>query len=124
MASTVDYNSIVLGIRLGWILYVVYHRLPCSILDGKNWPKMKDIFGHELNKGDVVAFINPDYRDLVWGIILSFTPQKVRIGYRHRYSPSDVDDTIVYPSCVSKYIQVGEIPLPILELVDHIYKNT
>jgi len=84
---------------------------------------MKDVFGHELNKGDVVAFITHGYRDLSWAVVLDFTPQKVRLGFRCRYSPNRVDKTITDPKCVSKYIQVGEMPISMLELVDHIYKN-
>lgn len=42
---------------------------------------MKDFVGQELNIGDYVAFGRPEYRDLVRGVIIRFTPPKIRVQY-------------------------------------------
>ena len=42
---------------------------------------MKDFFGNKLEIGDTVAFEEPNYRNLIAGTILAFTPQKVRLEY-------------------------------------------
>jgi hypothetical protein len=40
---------------------------------------MKDFNGAELNVGDTVAFVDPNYRNLVKGVVHSFTEKNVRI---------------------------------------------
>jgi len=42
---------------------------------------MKDYFGNELGVGDKVAFTEPQYRNLIDGEVVKFTPQKVRVRY-------------------------------------------
>jgi hypothetical protein len=43
---------------------------------------MKDFIGIELAESDFVAAMRPNYRELVLGRIVSFTPNKVRVEYR------------------------------------------
>lgn len=45
---------------------------------------MKDVFGYELELGDEVAFYAPNYRDMITGIIIKFTPQQVRVEFKVR----------------------------------------
>jgi hypothetical protein len=42
---------------------------------------MKDFFKQELAIGDIVAFEEPGYRNLVLGEIIAFTPKNVRVAY-------------------------------------------
>lgn len=60
---------------------------------------MKDFLGVDLKEGDFVAAIRPNYRKLVLGQIVAFTPKKIRVEYRlhygtstdtHLYDPSDL----------------------------------
>lgn len=58
---------------------------------------MWDIFGNELSVGDRVAFMEPQYRNLLIGIIVRITPKKVRVSYMkngreetYLTNPSDV----------------------------------
>lgn len=43
---------------------------------------MRDVFGQNLAVGDEVAFMEPQYRNLLIGIIIRITPQNVRVSYR------------------------------------------
>lgn len=43
---------------------------------------MKDLFGVELQVGDIVAFNPPKYKGLVKGKIVKFTPKMVTVAYR------------------------------------------
>jgi len=47
---------------------------------------MKDFFGQELNEGDEVASIEPGYRNMVIGKIVSFAPKSMLIEYIKDYS--------------------------------------
>lgn len=51
---------------------------------------MKDFFGTELNLGDTVAFMEPGYRNMVTGIILSFAPKSMLIQWNKEYRWSKV----------------------------------
>ena len=53
---------------------------------------MKDFFGTELSVGDVVAFEEPGYRNLILGTITKFTPKNVRLSWRGNYK---TDETFV-----------------------------
>ena len=44
----------------------------------------KDYNGNELNIGDVVIFIRPNYREFVTGVAVAFTPKCVRVKYRNQ----------------------------------------
>ena len=46
----------------------------------------KDIFNNELKIGDAVATQAKNYRGLVIGEIVSFTPQKVRVKYINNWN--------------------------------------
>lgn len=48
----------------------------------------KDFVGVTLKEGDIVAAIRPNYRELVQGQIISFTPKKVRVKYKLHYGCS------------------------------------
>jgi hypothetical protein len=56
----------------------------------------KDFFGRELQIGDEVAFCKPQYRELVKGKVVGFTPKNVRVGYKW-WSGSNFD-TYLAPS--------------------------
>ena len=43
---------------------------------------MRDYLGNELEIGDEVIGVLPNYREFVRGFVIAFTPQKVRIEYR------------------------------------------
>jgi len=47
---------------------------------------MKDYLGNEIEIGDNVVAIMPDYRMFVKGVVYQFTPQKVRIEYYYNFS--------------------------------------
>lgn len=47
---------------------------------------MKDFFNQPLNIGDEVAAIEPDYRNLITGTIISFAPKSMLIEYIKDYS--------------------------------------
>lgn len=42
---------------------------------------MKDFLGKDLQIGDGVVVVLPNYRELVLGKIVAFTPKKVRVVY-------------------------------------------
>lgn len=42
---------------------------------------MKDFFGTELNIGDEVAFMEPEYRNMTLGKIVSFAPKTMLIEW-------------------------------------------
>jgi hypothetical protein len=44
---------------------------------------MKDFIGQELEVGNWVVFITPDYRDLTLGEITKFTPKNMHVTYIH-----------------------------------------
>lgn len=46
---------------------------------------MKDFFGQELAVGDEVAFMQPHYRNMVIGRIVSFAPQSMLIEWEKDY---------------------------------------
>lgn len=48
---------------------------------------MKDFFGQELAIGDFVAFEEPKYRNLMLGIVVAFTPKKVRLLWKSTRTP-------------------------------------
>ena len=54
---------------------------------------MKDFFGQELKVGDYIAFARPHYRELTKGVVVAFTPQKVRVAYNIHYGSSFVEHT-------------------------------
>lgn len=47
---------------------------------------MQDFFNQPLNIGDEVAVIEPDYRNLITGTIISFAPKSMLIEYIKDYS--------------------------------------
>lgn len=47
---------------------------------------MKDFFGQELQINDEVAFMEPGYRNMVIGTILSFAPKSMLLEYVKDYS--------------------------------------
>lgn len=55
---------------------------------------MKDFFGQEINVGDSVAFMQPDYRNLMMGVVAAFTPKKVKIYWNNP----------IYPTCPKPYV--------------------
>jgi hypothetical protein len=57
---------------------------------------MKDFIGRELKEGDFVAATRPNYKDLVLGRIVAFTPKRVRVEYKLHYG--DRMDTHLYHS--------------------------
>lgn len=42
---------------------------------------MKDYFGNELQIGDKIVMIEPNYRNFVTGKILKFTPKNIQVEY-------------------------------------------
>jgi len=62
----------------------------------------KDFFGTELKIGDTVAIMRPQYRDLVKGEVIAFTPQKVRVKYQVHWAKDQYDETLTYPCDVVK----------------------
>ena len=53
----------------------------------------KDFFGAPLHEGQRIAFARPHYRELTHGVVVSFTPQKVRVAYDQHYASSTVEHT-------------------------------
>ena len=47
-----------------------------------------DFLGQPLSVGDIVVFPAPQYRHLVKGIVIGFTPKKVRIEYSNTWNHS------------------------------------
>lgn len=47
---------------------------------------MKDFFGTDLNIGDEVAFMEPHYRNMVVGKIVSFAPKSMLIEWIKNHS--------------------------------------
>lgn len=47
---------------------------------------MKDFLKNELNLNDDVVLMIPNYRGLVKGIIIAFTPKKVRVQYQNTWN--------------------------------------
>jgi hypothetical protein len=43
---------------------------------------VKDFFGTELKEGDTVAFMEPDYRNMITGTIVSFAPKSMLIEWK------------------------------------------
>jgi hypothetical protein len=43
---------------------------------------MRDFLGNELEIGDEVIGVLPNYREFVRGFVIAFTPQRVRIEYQ------------------------------------------
>ncbi len=66
---------------------------------------MKDIFGYELRIGDRVAFNPPNYKGLITGTVVAFTPKMVRVSYNDNYK--DVVTTVVYSFDTVKKVDVG-----------------
>lgn len=46
----------------------------------------KDFLGNVIDIGDSVAFMTPNYRCMVLGTIIAFTPQKIRIKYLNTWN--------------------------------------
>ena len=46
---------------------------------------MKDFFEQELAIGDAVAFMEPNYRNMIIGKVLSFTHQSMVIEWKKNY---------------------------------------
>ena len=47
---------------------------------------MKDFLDNDLIVGDEVVFMCPNYRFLIKGTIVDFTPQKIRIEYNNTWN--------------------------------------
>jgi len=59
---------------------------------------MKDFLGKELNIGDTVVLIAPNYRHLVKAIIYAFTPMQVRVEYYNTWNHD-------HPGLVKQFLQ-------------------
>ena len=46
---------------------------------------MKDFNGNSLALGDFVAFLEPNYRHMVQGRVVGFTPKQIRIEFKPYY---------------------------------------
>jgi len=46
---------------------------------------MKDFNGNELVEGDFVAFLEPNFRHMIQGRVVGFTPKTIRIEYLTSY---------------------------------------
>lgn len=51
---------------------------------------MIDIFGIVIEEGDRIAFNPPKYKGLTLGIVIGFTPQRVKVRYRGVYNSKDI----------------------------------
>lgn len=58
---------------------------------------MKDIFGTEIQVGQICAFNPPHYKGLVKGNVLKLTPKQVRVSYKP-YGKQSTEDFCIYPS--------------------------
>ena len=47
---------------------------------------MKDFNGNELVEGDFVAFLEPNFRHMIRGRVVGFTPKSIRIEYLSYYN--------------------------------------
>lgn len=45
---------------------------------------MKDFLGNTLEVGDEVVFMRLNYRDLMKGKVVAFTPKNVRLGWKSK----------------------------------------
>lgn len=63
---------------------------------------MKDFLDRELSIGDDVVTTPKNYRGLVRAKVIAFTPQKVRVVYRHHRGHDE--EFITYPTAVIKII--------------------
>ena len=51
---------------------------------------MKDFLGKELQIGDSVVVVVPNYREFVLAQVVAFTPKKVRVVYENRDGKQDL----------------------------------
>lgn len=58
---------------------------------------MKDFLGNELSINDIVICPRPQYRDLMRGRVIGFTPKKVRIEYFVTWSKNVLDSYLIEP---------------------------
>jgi len=59
---------------------------------------MKDFFGKDLSVGDFVVIMKPNYRELVLGQIIKFSPKQVRV----KWGEEKWDQVSQFPSQVVK----------------------
>jgi len=67
---------------------------------------MKDFLGKELQIGDSVVVVVPNYREFVLAQIVAFTPKKVRVVYEDRYGKQDLiqdPHQLVNCCCITYY---------------------
>lgn len=60
-----------------------------------------DFFGRPINIGDIVAFEEPNYRNLVQGEVYAFTPKQIRLKWKKR-GYNDERTFLIYPGDVVK----------------------
>lgn len=60
----------------------------------------EDFFGQELNIGDEVAVVAKNYRHLVMGTVVGFTPKCVRVKYMNtwNYGPKGLETDFITDS--------------------------
>jgi hypothetical protein len=56
---------------------------------------MNDFFGNMLEIGDVVAITPHDYKHLVQGTVVGFTPKMVKVSYMRRTWRPNEEPTII-----------------------------
>ena len=69
---------------------------------------MTDFLGQTLALGDTVVFCRPNYRELTYGVVLKFTPQKMRVLYKAHYG----ERTDTYCEHSSSFVKVDSGKLP------------
>ena len=69
---------------------------------------MKDILGKDLNVGDTVIIIVPNYRELAKGIIIRFTKQYVFVQYETRMYKGQILEIKQRPDQLVKIIEYDE----------------
>lgn len=66
---------------------------------------MRDFFGREIHVGNRVAFMEPGYRNLISGVVIRLTPQKIRVAYTQRGHEftflTTGRDTVIHPEDIA-----------------------
>lgn len=71
----------------------------------------KDFLKEDLSIGDTVAFLAPNYRMMVKGIVIKITPKKIIIGYYNdwNFSSRYKKTYTIEPRCVIKITKQSEL---------------
>jgi hypothetical protein len=69
---------------------------------------MKDFVGKNISLLDIVAFCQPNYRNLIKGTVYALTEQRVRVKFKNHYETEEKSTYTARPEDLIVISHVGE----------------